>query len=151
MKLGPQLFGGTKPDKQKMHAIGNWTHWKPYGGLWTSSYHEGSSGWVEWAQGENFKSYRHAWLLRPVEARIFELDGRNALTELIQRYSLRDSFMREPMVDWQALARDYDALWLPDTHLRMESMLVYSFDCESTIWFRWCFQGKPERVELHDK
>lgn len=123
----------------------------------TSSYRDGTSGWIEWAHGENFRQYDHAWLLEPTPARIFVLDS-DGLEELKLRYRRADlperwqglrSISESP--DWELLARDYDALWLPQPdrgRLLFDSMLIYTFDCESTIWFRWCFKSNPRRVEI---
>lgn len=27
-------------------------------------------------------------------------------------------------------------------------MFVYGWDCESTVWTRWCFKGQPQRLTI---
>jgi hypothetical protein len=48
------------------------------------------------------------------------------------------------VIDFEKLSQNYDGIWLTEqgngeTHLSFPYNL-YSWDCESILWFRWCFE-----------
>jgi hypothetical protein len=132
-------------------------------GLWTSTAGEECS-WIEWMKGEGWWPKRDSarlWLLDPdPAARIFEIDQAVDLNELASKFrrsggpGLADYIAREPRLDWEAIAREYDAVHLTSRgeaqlHIRLDGGPdLYGWDCESTIWFRWRFVGEPREIPL---
>ena len=58
-------------------------------GLWTSSYVDGSSAWVEWCEGANFGDPSEmSWVvLTPAEnVRLYEIDSLEDLIRLLKEY-----------------------------------------------------------------
>ena len=137
-------------------------HEKPeYGtGFWTSTLGQ-RGGWLDVVDGGdvNFASPypREEWRLYAVypypDARVYEIDTHDDLLALIDRYphgaieatdyGVLD--FRHP--DFEAVARDYDAVHLTDDGMvatRLATPGTYTWDCESTIWFRACFRAIAE-------
>lgn len=138
---------------------------KPSGATWTSSYiKEGAvaSDWVRWCFNE-----QPDWLEGKIgvlfeaspDAYIYEIDGKESYFDLLKKYPLvtveklnqayRDIYRDQPMTDklasfwfdWEAIAKDYDAVHLTQKafwQLRMEPlcMTIYAADCECTWWLR---------------
>jgi hypothetical protein len=128
---------------------GGWV--KPGGwGLWTSSLAldvEGGpwsvSEWARWCHSEEFwTGPRSLWLLTPqATSRIVQIDSADDLDVLHSVYG-RPSSYHESVLDWHALAADYDGVNLTDDGMwrtRFTSPGTYGWDCESTVWFRWAF------------
>lgn len=165
VKMPPQVYAGREPPHPSMmQPICNdrSLHWKPLGGLWTSSHHpELVSEWLDWCDGNKFGDgkYQRAWLLQPAGAWVAVVRTPDDLTELVRQYQRIDipddlfSFrsMRD-LLDYERMAEDFDALWLPNPHpYRFDASLFFNvFDVESTIWFRWNFYGEPEELEVTD-
>lgn len=132
-------------------------------GLWTSTYdEERGSAWVEWCDGENVgtPSERRWFLLTPrPDARVYVIDSPQDLERVIRAYpwvspELEHAYRASRAsarlaeyytgIDFTRMAQDYDALHLTEDgnahlHLRLEGMDMNAWDCESTVWFRWCF------------
>ena len=75
-ELDPSKFVYVKNSPRKIY--------KPYGGLWTSTYllEEDSSAWQNWAQSEmpHWRENEVRWLLEPKkDARIFTIDSEKDL------------------------------------------------------------------------
>lgn len=138
------------------------------GGLWTSSYHPRfGSRWVQWCLASEFAGpVFRSWLLEVDEkARILVIDDVDDLVRVLQLYRATnpDGLPDEPAFhtfDWARLAADFDALHLTDkgsvrTRLSMPYHLN-SWDCESTVWFRWSFTSvedlgeKTFEVDIYD-
>lgn len=70
--MKPQVFAGSKPEPGKLKPVTNRPdfHWKPFGGIWTSTYTdpEDVCAWVEWCRGENFGDLSEMWVVQPAEA-----------------------------------------------------------------------------------
>jgi hypothetical protein len=125
---------------------GGWT--KPQFGLWTSTYHpERGSDWVQWCLAEEFSIPPNGeWrgvILRPRRgARVYHVRTHEDLRRLVECYPHNaDTYRLYP--NWRAISRDYDAVHLTEkgqwaTRLSYPHDL-YGWDCESTVWFRWCF------------
>lgn len=172
MKLPTQVFvSSTKPEPHLITPITNEKFWKPLGGLWTSTLNDEGGAWVEWLhdQGYTLDMPRWGgdlWLLEPIDANICVIADHNDLralhkrfpAELNEKLSILRSFRF--MVDWEAVAREYDALHCPNPRAMRflsygslesddweDSMSLSMFfdvmDAESTCWFRWCFEGEP--------
>lgn len=120
---------------------------KPDGGLWTSSYIDGSSDWVSWCRSEGFGTpdKQNWFILTPAAtARVRVIDNLSDLTGLLDEYG-KDKCHRtykDRIPDFERLAQHYDALHLTEEGqwaTRNTDPNLYGWDCESTVWFRWCF------------
>ncbi|MEH6848066.1 hypothetical protein CON15_19775 [Bacillus cereus] len=139
---------------------------KPRGGFWTSTYinEEHGSDWVLWSLGNEFYTCTNStsWLLTPsTGARIATVDSHQDLVELTEKYKAKNemkllgasSLMTrfDHLIDYEKLSQDYDAFRITEKG-QMDTRFshphnLYGFDCESTVWFRWCF----DKVEKLDK
>lgn len=127
---------------------------KPYGGLWTSTYADGKSHWVEWLEGEWESQLHSNWfVLHPSpDARVLVIDEDSV--DVIPRKQVPDGhfyprrYNESGPIDWLALASEYDGVHLPRrcNHYMDPLYEFYGWDCESTVWFRWVFE-KVERVK----
>jgi len=119
---------------------------KPGGGFWTSTWdQETGGGWLEWCTRESFGTPPfEVYLLTPdPNARIYTIDGPAALRDLAARYPSTVWPGRE-CIDWASTVAEYDAVRVTEAGLWSTRHLfprlsTYSWDCESTCWFRWCF------------
>jgi len=141
--LPPQLIvlrGHERPQAEKIEPISSNGHAIPLGGLWTSTFRNGSSAWSEGAgHGES------AYLLSPKPSSVYSIDGIADLDGLVVQYARDDG-----TIDWERLAQDYDAVSLTEDGLDacsqhsqsdMHSLSFSTWDCESTLWFRWRFSS----------
>jgi hypothetical protein len=130
---------------------------KPRRAFWTSTLLEQSfSGWVEWTQvGEDRLSGPYqAWLLRvDPSARVFEIHSAEDWRELVRHY-------RNPTADdsanpnWNGVAAEWEGVHLSTGGLltgegvRLDqgglTIMLQGWNVESTLWFRWAFQSRPE-------
>ena len=129
---------------------------KPKGGFWTSTWREESqdSDWIEWCRGNSYYSTDESniwWLLTPrPECRLYTIDSLRDFTGLLMEYGERPPiayeiplFADRRVIDFEKLARQFDGVHLTErgnagTHLSYPNNLN-AWDCESTLWFRWCF------------
>lgn len=127
---------------------------KPLYGLWTSTYADESSAWVDWCLAEDFGN-PHAcswWVLQPdPSSRVYVIDSAADLCVLCERYP--DPTMAGlgtlAFLDFERIARDYDGLHLTESGqwaTRHSRPSLYGWDCECTLWFRWCFDT-PARAQ----
>jgi hypothetical protein len=166
--LPAQVFAGSRPIVRRFEPVRNRHYfWKPEGGLWTSSHTPGASyvsEWVDWTVAEDFHVAAEHWLLEPQDARVAVIEDPDALGELLAGYrweqpanDFRVRFdlpnFADSLLDYERLAEDYDALWVPcprswrfDSDLS-RSLFFSIFDAESVLWFRWLFEGEPERLD----
>lgn len=126
------------------------------GGLWTSTYKKRKSAWVEWCQynQEDFLAECNWYLLKPKNGlRICTIDTKEDFYNFCRKYFLDTIFYRSfaasigfipssPNIDFEKSSNDFDAIHLTakgqsETHMSRPSL--YGWDCESTLWFRWCF------------
>lgn len=132
---------------------------KPFYGMWTSTWNEETrlSSWVEWCQSEFQEPLqdKHWFLLTPrTDIRLYTIDTLADLIWLIERYrrdmGARLGFMRHQYLDYERVAQDYDAVHLTEEgqwRTRLSSPAdLYGWDCECTLWFRWCFE-RVEQIE----
>lgn len=140
------------PTRENFEPVRNREHWKPDGGMWTSTLTEGtSSEWIEFLDGNEFlgdeKWAMTAWLLEPVPSRLLEIASADDLRALMRDYERRGSEFRSLSFEWldfEAMSAEFDGLWFSNPHTeRFSSMFFSSLDAESTLWFRWCFTGQP--------
>jgi len=152
---------------------------KPGGGLWTSTFEtHGEQGWFNWCSSEQPNwLHRFGYLLEPVECRVFEIATKKDHDKFHDRYARplpSPDFEREwkmPMgrdglgilscvIDWEAVLADADAVRLVNPwEMRWggeeggrwaHTITFYGWDCESTWWSRWLFDGKAKRISLPD-
>lgn len=129
-----------------------------HGGLWTSTWREKTqdSAWVAWCQDNSFGDVEQMawWLLTPAkDIRVYTIASVAGLERCLQEYgrphllaqrvSVFTQFAKKRVLDFERLAQDYDCLHLTargasETHLSLPNDMN-SWDCESTLWFRWCF------------
>lgn len=143
------------------------SHYKPTGGLWTSTLNEEGSEWLRWLTGEGYTLDQKrwggkCWKLHPTHARVYVVWSPKQLHDLAELYphpqqSVED-FSRiasfRTRVAWDRMADDWDAVHVPNPWPWRfgyddlgASMFFYSMDAESTCWFRWCFEGEPEEID----
>ncbi len=126
---------------------------KPKGGLWTSSWQEETSAWVEWCRGEDFDNVdeRIWWLLTPrPNCKLYIIDSLKDFQRCLMEYGepaplaiAYPVFAEKRVIDFEKLAQEFDGVHLTErgngqTHLSYPNDLN-AWDCESTLWFRWCF------------
>jgi len=154
--LGTQLFVGTRPQAKLLRPVANGTHFKPLGGIWTSPYLGAPpySPWIEWCVEQSFGSgVYEMWLLEPrANVRVLSLDSDADIVHLEQLpgYELVPGRWN---IDYEALAQQYDGMRMSASFIhryRLDyrgryDMVVYGWDVESTVWFRWVF-NKPRAL-----
>jgi len=131
--------------------VSNYT--KPrIGGLWTSP--AGSEyGWEDWCQDNEMEWLADRYVLT-VEGspRMLVIDAPEALERAWKNYGRqRDwgdrSEYTDRDLDYSRIAQDYDGVWLTtEGHLSTRMALglnTYAWDCETVLWFRWCFSDMP--------
>ena len=128
---------------------------KPKGGFWTSSWQEETqdSAWVEWCRGEDFDGVdEKMWfLLTPnPDCKLYIIDSQQDFHRCLMEYgqpasiaSIDPIFAQKRVIDFEKLAKEYDGLHVTEhgsyvNHLSYPNDLN-AWDCESTLWFRWCF------------
>jgi len=139
-----------EPSADKLIPVTNYGM-KPCGGIWTSTYlDEGVCGWVQWCLdgSPDWVERKPGWLLEPRVADIYVIDSYSNLFELARLYGKEFTHYVHSL-DFEAMRRDgIEAIHLTEagqysTCQRLDGWNLYGWDCESTIWFNWCF----ERVE----
>jgi hypothetical protein len=138
---------------------------KPNGGLWTSTWETAFiTGWPSWTREEDFLVRDTGWLLHPAQARVISIGGLDDALEFEREYGYvptwwtKEDPLHMILLDWVKVAQDADAVRLTSPYhpgLRFGYQLRsainwYGWDCESTWWARWCFEGDPEPVDLAD-
>lgn len=144
-----------RPHPDRLDPISNRPQFKPEGGLWTSSYRDESSAWVNWMQAEQW--YNHsdatAWLLTPDDPDIYQIDTLTDLKVLASEFPNEDSPLSYTALDYEAIADVFDGIWLTQQgqwQTRFSHPNLYGWDCESTLWFEWCFENaEPIEMEIY--
>ncbi len=148
------------------------SHWKPDGGLWTSSLIDAEltrdgalCDWNRWSRDEHFnvEERRTAWALTPAHhARIYEVASMADANELSKRYGhiahpdAPLSIRHYMYLDWEAVADDFDAVWLnrPDdaywfsNHEAGDNFWLMGWDAESTVWLHWAFSNVEHFADI---
>jgi hypothetical protein len=132
---------------------------KPQYGLWTSTWDEAgkTSDWVDWCVDASFGTpYEQQWFLLNVkpDARIYQIDNSHDLRNLFKSYRRQFTGPMAALntlgyLDYEQISQDFDAIHLTaqgQQHARFGADNLYGWDCESTIWFRWCFTS-VEKIE----
>jgi hypothetical protein len=156
--LGTQLFQGSKPTRGKLKKPFNDLHNKPRGGIWTSNFKEDiGSAWLEWCRSESFRRPPFkCWKLEPTNGNtIVVVDDMVDALKLVGLTGPNPCFIR-PTPDWEKLME----LGVDAVHLTSEGQKntrfvdpskpeFYGWDCESTVWFNWCFKDGVEKTVFH--
>ena len=130
---------------------------KPSGGFWTSPL--GSEyGWEHWCRDNELEWLGDPWHLTVAGTpRVLVIDSAADLDAAFERWPHVSEWGDERRwtdrgLDWTKIAEEYDAVWLTerghfDSRLRgIDAPSTYSWDCETVLWFRWCFD-RVERVD----
>jgi hypothetical protein len=138
-----------------MQPIANYAI-KPRGGLWTSTYQPDTqtSAWVDFCRTEysaesvlrNPDDLHWSVLTPNLVARIYTIDHDDDLRAIVARYPLLlDPADTAPQrIDFARFSQDYDALHLTERgeqYTRSSEPYLWGWDCESTLWMRWCFDS----------
>lgn len=160
--LPPQVHVGMEPTEAGFLTLRRTDRYnlrlKPSGGLWTSSLTpNGTTGWAEWCRDEDFGAVDAAawWIVAPIaDAEIVVIDGIDDLTALVETFP-----MPTGLESYGLPARVPDFLAMRNAGIAgvrlteaghdatryVTPLGTSSWDCESTVWLRWCFQ----RVEQY--
>jgi len=148
-----QLFINDHPfSPDKFDPPKNEAFYKPKGGLWTSTYSEGTSDWVRWCSGEHFKCgvYVGSVLKVAKEARIYDIRSVADYTRLTEAYPfspygfghierkieevLHGPSLMFKFIDWELISEKWDGVHLVNPGLRWDVMPLSAWDVESTVW-----------------
>lgn len=119
---------------------------KPSGGLWTAPLgDDGRTAWTEWCSAEEYGDPTEpiTELIPDPDARVYVINTVADLVALESTY--RDEHVVQmvphrspwPALDWTAMARDLDAIWLTDEGqwaTRFSQPGLYGWDCETVFW-----------------
>jgi hypothetical protein len=162
MSVDQQLWLGKRaPEAGKLKPVTNdeQIFCKPRdGGLWTSTFNgEGKSAWQEWCEAEDYDraDLKPGWVLFPSpDATVYTIGNYEDLATLHKCHKGTNrpygpSGPIQPTINFKAVARAYDGIHLTEEgqwETRMTRPLsMYGWDCESTFWFRWCFDKVVKR------
>lgn len=143
-----QVFNGSHPDPSGITPVVNTGWHKPRGGFWTSTLNlQTGSDWVHWQHCEQwYASHLEDLYLVVVQGhpRVYTIDSVQDMDGLFAKYPLDQYGCGIPGIDYTRVARDYDAVHIT---ARGQEVTRHTFprnlngwDCESTLWFRWCFR-----------
>ncbi|SDY86281.1 hypothetical protein [Thermoactinomyces sp. DSM 45892] len=130
--------------------IRNTYRYKPKNALWSSSWIDGSSAWVEWCQLEDFGIPEDGvWSGYIIQARpnanIIQIDSFKDLEKLHSKYSIiysADSFFLGTL-DFESMRKNgIDGIHLTangEYATRYTKTGLYGWDCESTCWLSLAF------------
>lgn len=121
---------------------------KPAGGLWTSPLRDGVTGWAQWCREEQWGTPDApvTRILPNPGARVYVIDTLADLVQLEAAFPSADSSLPAeikmwPQIDWQAVASEYDAIWLTEEgqwRTRHSTPSLYGWDCETVLWLNPC-------------
>jgi len=112
---------------------------KPRGGLWACPVGPGKDPWREWCEDEGFNTDDLAvffeFTLCPF-ARIFTVDGMCDLRALIRAYGRSGSFRHLTVMDFEAMAKQLDVIYLTEAgqwRTRLTNPSMYGWDVECVL------------------
>ena len=138
------FIGSAAPSLELFKTPKNVGFVKPDGGLWTSC--EGPGGWIAWCRIEmpDWLSGTRKYRCVPRQDAVGVVINRlGDLINLMGRFGAVGSPSGETL-NFEALAVEFDYI-----HLTREGQWatkfsrpgLYGWDCESTLWLRWTFEG----------
>ena len=155
----PQLHVGRKPARALLDAPVGWLpSGKPAGGvLWTSTYVEGiGSAWTVYAGTYRRGRQGGLWIVEPApDCKVLTIETPEDHDELVRRFGggSRGSYFSH-FLNWPEIAARYDGLRLVDPRAfystMADSLGLWGWDCESTVWFNWAFAG-VRRAEFYEE
>lgn len=151
---------GNAPTSELMLPVTNAPYcMKPNGGIWTSTFDpEYVCSWHRWCVSEmpDWINGKSIYTLEPVSAKVYVIDCRTDLLQLTNKYGLLKRLggsngWRIFGLDFESMVRDgIDAVHLTEAGewqtrygggmYSLNDWNLYGWDCESTIWLKWCFQ-----------
>lgn len=156
----PQLFiHPERPSAEKFEEPSNadGPPNKPDGGMWTSSYEDGTCAWLRWVESEQWSPHPidelEGWLLEPRDdLDLYVINSKTDLDAIMNEFSHEGLIPSMPTIDFEAIADVYDGIWLTargQAETRFSMPGLYGWDCESTLHFSYDnFVGEPENVDL---
>lgn len=119
------------------------------GGLWTSSLTEdGKSGWIHFVESEDFYEDMSKLKMYHVEvsnnARVLRIESKRDFQAALDKYGVNSlskeeqfifGFHSRKILDYTKLSKDFDALSVSKKGIAENYMELFSWDCESTVWF----------------
>lgn len=145
-------YGSNVFDRAQHQRITNRNETKPRGGFWGSN-EKSPNSWRQWASREDFQEYEDdncvKFQLRP-GARVLQLNTMEDLAWLAANYSqpagnapaealfwgmpgsLKHIGLGDIMLDWNAIALDFDGIDYSYTNLGDR---LYAWDCDSVVIF----------------
>jgi hypothetical protein len=160
VQLHMSRYSDSRPAAHTMIPPSNGHRLKPSGGLWTSTLGTShADGWLWYCvtehdafaqNGERTTMQQRGWMLDPWPAHILRIETVADVQRLWYAYATADPHRpTRLLLDWEQMRRDgWEGLHIPDywaEHIRFGLTGMpylpsfYGWDCESTIWFRWCF------------
>ena len=141
-------YGTTKFDKNQFKPIETFPFFpKPKGGFWASA-KDAKFGWKEWNKQENYQETRDdnkiEFKLSP-EARILRLESTQDIADAVSRYptevpkEIQSSDLHGILrltlcpLDFNAIARDYDAIEVIVSNWNGVSHMLPMWDCDSIV------------------
>jgi hypothetical protein len=133
---------------------------KPRGGLWTSTFVDGSSDWVNWCISEDFgvsgENAVGTVLKVSPQARVLHIRTIQDFEHMVRMYQLGPTWMDKlrstdwnlnaafqdmryvsVFDQWLSVGEDFDGLHLASiVPFRFKVFDFYGWDVESTLWFR---------------
>jgi hypothetical protein len=158
--MKPQLFVHyNKPSDSHMKPVVNGYTCKPsFGGIWTSTYMNGTSAWIEFCKKDcsgdrqvlkqKLDGVNHYILYPSVHTKIFRVDSIADCLILFNVFGISNvDFPKDNSLmtlDFQRIQSVYDGIHLTrrgefETRDKFSFPNLHGWDCESTLWFRWSF------------
>lgn len=132
-------YGAKAFDPSKVKEIKNrWRFVKPEGGLWGSPVNA-EYGWKDWCKDEGFRecdpSNAFTFRLKP-GAKVLTIDSVEIFDTLPRQERNWDYGVWDEVLDFEKLARDYDAVEVLISADRGLYWKLYGWDCDSILVFR---------------
>lgn len=149
--MRPQLImSAIRPNQAAVQPIRyDSEHPKPHGGVWTSSDQgDGTSEWTD--EKEKAGRLESVWQLVPEkDVRIYTVASQADEERLMSAYKAQlpadeyeaklQHWAKSGVIDWEAFARDWDALHYTPGYRHTDLSAFSQWDVESTLWTRWAF------------
>lgn len=126
---------------------------KPRGGLWSSPVNS-KHGWKDWCESEDFHKGEDGTSFRftlKKEAKVYKINTVGDLLRIPYKLKSRCSVFGTWVIDYEAMAQEYDAIWLTaegerETRYsdREYGMSLYGWDCETLLVLR------PSIIEVEE-
>jgi len=145
----PQTYIGSKrPSSSNINPIKNDDSYmsefpKPKGGFWTSSLikvdEKYTSKWVQHRQKTNWtiSENEDLYILIPSDTNLLTIENKSTFESLKSNYTINNK-SRHRHINFEKIKSDgYSGVRVTSNALSF----LKGWDCESTIWFNWCFKS----------